>query len=68
MSSIRKSQSRQPGRLSAGPSTGAGHPQQTVAERAYQIWEASGRPDGHDQEHWLRAEQELGRSSPRTTS
>jgi hypothetical protein len=39
-----------------------------VAERAYQIWEANGRPEGHDTEHWLRAEQELGLSLPQTTS
>ncbi len=27
--------------------------------RAYQIWEAEGRPYGKDFEHWLRAEAEL---------
>ncbi|MDO9416334.1 DUF2934 domain-containing protein [Pararhizobium sp.] len=27
-------------------------------ERAYALWEADGRPDGHDQEHWHQAEQE----------
>jgi len=31
-----------------------------VAERAYQIWQARGRPSGHDLEHWLQAERELG--------
>ena len=30
-----------------------------IAERAYQIWLASGRPDGQDQEHWFQAEREL---------
>ena len=30
-----------------------------IAERAYQIWQASGRPDGKDQEHWFQAEREL---------
>jgi hypothetical protein len=27
--------------------------------RAYYIWEAEGRPEGRDIEHWLRAESEL---------
>ena len=26
-----------------------------VARLAYEIWEAEGRPDGRDQEHWFRA-------------
>jgi Protein of unknown function (DUF2934) len=30
-----------------------------IAERAYAIWQASGRPNGRDQEHWLQAEREL---------
>jgi hypothetical protein len=34
-------------------------PAEKVAQRAYQIWEASGRPDGQHEEHWLRAEREL---------
>jgi hypothetical protein len=29
-----------------------------IRERAYQIWEIEGRPDGRDREHWLRAEAE----------
>lgn len=32
---------------------------QEIAERAYQIFEREGRPDGQDQEHWFRAEREL---------
>ena len=27
-----------------------------IRERAYQLWEAAGRPDGCDLEHWLQAE------------
>lgn len=27
--------------------------------RAFQIWEAEGRPEGRDMEHWVRAENEL---------
>ena len=30
-----------------------------VQERAYQIWEAEGRPQGRDFDHWVRAEREL---------
>jgi hypothetical protein len=30
-----------------------------VAQRAYQLWEAAGRPSGRDLEHWLQAEKEL---------
>ena len=30
-----------------------------IAARAYEIWQASGCPDGHDLEHWLQAEREL---------
>lgn len=32
---------------------------ETIAVRAYQIWEADGRPDGRDMEHWSSAEAEL---------
>jgi hypothetical protein len=30
-----------------------------IAQRAYEIWMQSGRPNGHDQEHWFQAEREL---------
>lgn len=30
-----------------------------ILARAHDIWEQSGRPEGHAMEHWLRAEQEL---------
>lgn len=30
-----------------------------IRERAYQLWEAEGRPDGQDFEHWLRAREEI---------
>ena len=32
---------------------------QRVRERAYQIWENAGRPDGCSIEHWYAAEQDL---------
>ncbi|WP_142848886.1 DUF2934 domain-containing protein [Telmatospirillum sp. J64-1] len=30
-----------------------------IRDRAYQIWEAEGRPEGRDIEHWARAEAEI---------
>lgn len=30
-----------------------------VRERAYQLWEQSGRPHGQELDHWLSAEAEL---------
>ena len=30
-----------------------------IAQRAYEIWDKEGRPDGKAREHWLRAEEEL---------
>lgn len=30
-----------------------------VQQRAYQIWESEGRPDGREEEHWQRAEREI---------
>ena len=29
---------------------------QQILQKAYEIWEAEGRPDGHDMEHWFKAE------------
>ena len=31
-----------------------------ISQRAYQIWEAEGRPFGRHDEHWRQAERELG--------
>lgn len=42
------------------PARSAGElPSERIAARAYEIWQASGRPEGHDQEHWFQAEREL---------
>jgi hypothetical protein len=30
-----------------------------IAERARQLWEEAGRPEGRDMEYWLEAEEEL---------
>jgi len=35
-------------------------PQQEIAEEAYRLWEADGRPDsGRPEEHWFRAIESL---------
>jgi hypothetical protein len=46
------------------PPAGSAVPHEKIAERAYQIWQASGRADGHDQEHWFQAERELRAARP----
>ena len=43
--------------------TGVATGQDRIAQRAYQIWLESGRPEGHDLEHWLAAERELTSAS-----
>ena len=30
-----------------------------IRTRAHQLWEAAGKPDGHDQEFWAEAERQL---------
>ena len=35
-----------------------------VLKKAYEIWEAEGRPHGRDMEHWLKAELMLGEDGP----
>jgi hypothetical protein len=30
-----------------------------ISQRAREIWEREGRPEGRDKEHWLQAESEL---------
>ena len=34
-------------------------PTEKISQRAYEIWEAEGRPEGRDLEHWLQAETEI---------
>jgi len=34
-------------------------PQDTIRERAYELYESRGREPGHDEQDWLRAEQEI---------
>jgi hypothetical protein len=42
--------------------------QERIKQRAYELWEADGRPHGKDAEHWARAERELTQSGARQPS
>ena len=33
--------------------------EERIRERAYEIWERTGRPDGKAVEHWLQAQTEI---------
>lgn len=33
--------------------------EQAIRERAFQIWEAEGRPEGQHERHWKQASQEI---------
>ena len=58
-----------PGRQTAAPKAAppalggagkdAGPARERVAARAYQLWEARGRPEGTDRENWIEAERQL---------
>ena len=55
------------------PATITGDPQdieleQQIRERAYELYEARGRQDGHEQEDWFRAKEELTQKKFRTAS
>jgi hypothetical protein len=39
-----------------------------IAQRAYQLFEAQGRQDGHALDHWLQAEREIQSTAPQKTS
>ena len=38
-----------------------------IRQRAYEIWQAEGQPDGRALEHWCRAEAEVARRQPAGT-
>lgn len=38
--------------------------QAAITRRAHELWEGSGSSDGHEIEHWMRAESELLRFAP----
>lgn len=35
------------------------NPTDKVSQRAYEIWESQGNPEGSDLDHWLQAEAEV---------
>lgn len=35
------------------------HDEQHIRQRAYEIWERAGRPDGREHEHWAQALREI---------
>jgi hypothetical protein len=41
------------------PEGGPGLSHDQIAVRAYELWEAQGRPEGTDRENWFEAEQQL---------
>ena len=53
------------------PPTSINEPQELehqVRERAYELYEERGREDGHDEEDWLRAKEEITMKKFRTAS
>lgn len=46
------------------------HDEQHIRQRAYEIWEQAGRPDGREDEHWAQALREIGAEglAPPTTA
>lgn len=42
--------------------------QQDISNRAREIWEQSGRPEGRELEHWLQAERELAQAAASAAS
>ena len=41
--------------------------EEEIARRAYALWEEEGRPEGRHEEHWSRAQNELGTIAPQET-
>jgi hypothetical protein len=37
-----------------------------IAQKAFEIWEREGRPQGRDQEHWFEAENEIRRNGAKS--
>jgi Protein of unknown function (DUF2934) len=55
------------------PTTLTGEPQELelknqISLRAYELYEARGREDGHEQEDWLRAQEEITSKKGRTAT
>jgi hypothetical protein len=48
----------QPAESAEGPAYGADM-REAIAQRAYDLWERAGRPEGRHDEHWEQAEREV---------
>ena len=46
-------------RMSSLRETGSAHLQDQVRKRAYELYEKRGRRDGHHEQDWLQAEEEV---------
>ena len=44
------------------------NPEEQIRSRAYELFEARGRENGHDMEDWLRAESEITGNSSKTAA
>jgi hypothetical protein len=44
------------------------NPEEEIRRRAYELYEARGREDGHDLEDWLQAEAEITAMTPRAAA
>lgn len=42
--------------------------EERIRQRAYEIWEREGRPEGREQEHWTRACQEIASEDARVAT
>ena len=51
--------SRTAGHKPAASARHEGDLQQRIQQRAYQLWESEGRPEGREQAHWQQAQREL---------
>lgn len=40
--------------------------EEQIKQRAYQLWEADGRPDGQDQSYWFKAMTEIATTAAAT--
>jgi Protein of unknown function (DUF2934) len=56
----RRTGQMRPAESAEGPAYGPGL-HDAIARRAYELWEAEGRPAGRHDEHWRRAEEEIRR-------
>jgi hypothetical protein len=51
--------SSSPDKMAMMPDTAPSQETAKIRERAYELYESRGRKPGHDEQDWLRAEQEI---------